>query len=227
MFFARHLRPIISGFVVPPEVLIILSFVVMSPSEKLTYFNLGGKGQSIRLAYVYGGIDFEDERLEFSEWPERKAKTPIGQLPILSVDGKEYVQSNALLRYVGGRAGLYPTPGTKDQLIVEDALESIGEAFAKPPLDERRSYVEGKMTKLLTHIEALVTENSGEDAAFVLGAEISVADLSIYCFVHFFSSGFLDNITADDFKAFAVIQRIIKNVKSHPKLMAHIEAGNF
>jgi hypothetical protein len=45
-------------------------------------------------------------------------------------------------------------------------------------------------------------------------------------FVHFFASGFLDHITSDDFKGFAVIQRIMENVQSHPKLSAHMAAGN-
>ena len=45
-------------------------------------------------------------------------------------------------------------------------------------------------------------------------------------FVHFFASGFLDHITSDDFKGFAVIQRIMENVQSHPNLSAHMAAGN-
>jgi prostaglandin-H2 D-isomerase / glutathione transferase len=149
--------------------------------EKLTYFNLGARGQITRLAYVFGGIEFEDERLEFSEWPDRKASTPLGHLPVLIVDGKQYSQSAALLRYVGGRVGLYPTPGTKEQLIVEDVIETITEAWAPPPNTEedRRAYVDGKMTKLLTHIESLVTENSGANAPFVAG-DITVADIYIY-----------------------------------------------
>jgi hypothetical protein len=36
----------------------------------------------------------------------------------------------------------------------------------------------------------------------------------------------MDHITADDFKGFAVIQRIMENVRSEPKLSAHIAAGN-
>jgi prostaglandin-H2 D-isomerase / glutathione transferase len=198
----------------------------MSSVDKLTYFNFGGKGQPIRLAYVYGGIEFEDERIEFSGWPERKPTTPLGQLPVLTVDGKQYVQTVALLRYVGGRAGIYPACGTKEQLIVDDVVSTIEEAWATPPLAERRAFVEGKMTKLLHHVESFVTENSGDAANFILGNDISIADIFLYSFVHILSSGFVTDISADDFKDFAVIQRILENVKSHPKLADHIAAGN-
>jgi glutathione S-transferase len=160
---------------------VFIRIIMTAASEKLTYFNLGAKGQFIRLAYVFGGIDFDDERVEFSEWPALKASTPLGQLPVLTVDGKQYAQSTALLRYVGGRVGLYPTPGTKEQLIVEDVIESITEVWVPPPNDKeaRRAYVDGKISKALTHIESLITDNSGADAPFVTG-EITVADLYIY-----------------------------------------------
>lgn len=101
----------------------------MSTAETLEYFNLGARGQYIRNAYKYGGIEFTDQRYEFGEWPEIKPATPLGTLPVLTMEGDDmkYTQSLAMLRYVGGRAGLYPQVGTKEQLIVEDILETCNE----------------------------------------------------------------------------------------------------
>eukprot|EP00292_Cryptomonas_paramecium_P029451 CAMPEP_0113719494 /NCGR_PEP_ID=MMETSP0038_2-20120614/35848_1 /TAXON_ID=2898 /ORGANISM="Cryptomonas paramecium" /LENGTH=44 /DNA_ID=CAMNT_0000647877 /DNA_START=41 /DNA_END=172 /DNA_ORIENTATION=+ /assembly_acc=CAM_ASM_000170 len=42
------------------------------PTYKLTYFNFAGAAEKARLAFKLGGIEFEDERIEFSAWPELK-----------------------------------------------------------------------------------------------------------------------------------------------------------
>ena len=40
---------------------------------KIVYFNLGGLAELSRLIAAYGKIEFEDSRVEFSEWPALKA----------------------------------------------------------------------------------------------------------------------------------------------------------
>ena len=45
---------------------------------KLTYFNLYARAEPLRMMLCDAKIDFEDERLEFSEWPEIKPTTPAG-----------------------------------------------------------------------------------------------------------------------------------------------------
>ena len=194
-------------------------------TDKLEYFNLGARGQPIRLAYLLSSkLSYEDKRYEFSEWPTRKPSTPLGQLPVLTVDGVEYTQSAALLRYVGGKAGAYPAPGSKDQLIVEDVMETMNEIWSNVPKTEherKNDYLGGKVAKAVSHIEKI----SSSSGPFVLGADISVADLFIYGYVHFFGSGFWDHITAEDMARFAFLDKICTAVKNHPKLKEYIAAG--
>ena len=81
----------------------------MAPKLKLTYFNIEGVAEKVRLALKLGGLEFEDERVEHSSWPALKATTPYGQLPLLTIDDKPPVtQSFAMLRYVGRLSGLFP-----------------------------------------------------------------------------------------------------------------------
>lgn len=42
------------------------------PEYKLTYFNGRGMGELIRWIFLYGNMPFTQERVELSEWPERK-----------------------------------------------------------------------------------------------------------------------------------------------------------
>ena len=58
---------------------------------KLTYFDFhGGRGEPARLALAIGGIDFEDDRVPFADWPRRKPGTPFGGLPVLDEIAKDY-----------------------------------------------------------------------------------------------------------------------------------------
>lgn len=193
----------------------------MSTAETLQYFNLGARAQYIRNAYKYGGIAFTDQRYEFAEWPEIKPGTPLGQLPVLTMEGDDmkYAQSLAMLRFVGGRAGLYPEVGTKGQLIVEDILETCNELWSncpKVPAD-RPEYIKNKVAVGLAHVEGLVNAHSGTGAKYVLGDKMSVADLFVHGYVHFFSSGIFDEFPKDTFEKHAVIMKIFNNVDSHFK----------
>ncbi|XP_050302190.1 glutathione S-transferase-like [Anthonomus grandis grandis] len=80
----------------------------MAPHYKLTYFDLTGLGEPIRYLLNYGNIPFEDVRIPKSSWPDLKdtLNPPLGQLPLLEVDGEVLFQSIAISRYVGTVVGL-------------------------------------------------------------------------------------------------------------------------
>lgn len=42
------------------------------PKYKLTYFNFIALGEPIRFILTFAGVDFEDNRIEWSQWPEIK-----------------------------------------------------------------------------------------------------------------------------------------------------------
>jgi hypothetical protein len=44
----------------------------MAPTYKLTYFNVKGLGEPIRCRLSYGGVEFEDHRVEKEDWPQIK-----------------------------------------------------------------------------------------------------------------------------------------------------------
>mmetsp|Transcript_6201 Transcript_6201/g.15048 ORF Transcript_6201/g.15048 Transcript_6201/m.15048 type:complete len:265 (-) Transcript_6201:114-908(-) len=98
-----------------------------TPSLRLIYFNIGGKGEPLRVLAHYLGVPLDDDRigvapaadcatpkddkfLRYHEpagerWAALKASgaCPFGQLPLLVVNGGEHVltQSGALMRYLG------------------------------------------------------------------------------------------------------------------------------
>ena len=82
-----------------------------SKKLKLSYFNIKGLAEAIRLTLFVGNIEFEDERVSFEEFASRKASLPFKQLPTLDIDDGQVIltQSGAILRYAGILAGLYPS----------------------------------------------------------------------------------------------------------------------
>ncbi len=58
---------------------------------KLYYFNARGRGELSRLILAAAGQKYEDVRYEHDEWPSHKAEMPLGQVPVLEFEGKNYL----------------------------------------------------------------------------------------------------------------------------------------
>jgi glutathione S-transferase len=57
---------------------------------KLVYFELGGRGEQVRIACAVAGLKFTDERLSFPEFGKRKGEFPTGAIPVWIEDGETY-----------------------------------------------------------------------------------------------------------------------------------------
>lgn len=51
-----------------------------NPTFKLRYFNLKALGEPIRMLFAYGGIEFEDIRIESSDWPALKSSMHFSEV---------------------------------------------------------------------------------------------------------------------------------------------------
>lgn len=95
------------------------------PELKLHYFDIKGKGESIRLICAYGGLELEDHRFESRDQflaMKASSRLSFGQVPMLEVDGKvTMVQSAAIMRYLGKLTGLYPM----DDHILAQKIDAI------------------------------------------------------------------------------------------------------
>ncbi len=119
-----------------------------NPKLKLTYFDMKGHAEAIRLSLVLGSIEFEDDRIAMKDWPVVKKTSPFGQLPYLTVDGVQVAQTGAILRYCGLISGHYPTDIYKaclvDQigLTVDDIINSLQYTWLEKDLTKQKSMVE-------------------------------------------------------------------------------------
>ncbi len=174
------------------------------PNYKLTYFDFdGGRGEPIRIAFHVAGIDFEDNRLSFPEFSEMRQGTRFNSLPVLEIDGAAVTQSNALCRYVGKMAGLYPADDLQalycDEVL--DALEDINH-YIVPTFGlegeelrlAREKLVDGWLSVYLRGLDELLARGGGE---YFAGNDLTVADLKVFVQTRWLRSGSLDYIPKD------------------------------
>ena len=101
-------------------------------SFKLYYFDIYGRAEAIRMLLTHAKQDFEDHRISGEQLAELKAegKLEFGQLPMLEHDGKNLVQSWAILRYLGKLFGYYPE-STEEAYKVDSTLDAIEDYLGK------------------------------------------------------------------------------------------------
>jgi glutathione S-transferase len=189
---------------------------------KLTYFDAPvSRGEECRLALHVGGVDFEDVRVKFNEWPALKASTPYGAMPVIEVPGHAPVaQSNAILVLIGRRHELHPTDDF-EAAVHESMMHYVEELRAtvaptmRMPEAEKKAAREALAADYIPAWCANVEKNLG-DGPFFAGAKLHVVDIKLYVAVKGYRSGTIDYISGDIFDRFPKLMRLHDAVHDHP-----------
>ena len=174
------------------------------PKLKLSYFDFnGGRGEVARLAMSIGGIPFEDDRIPVASWSTVKQNMPLHAVPVLEIDGQPMTQSNAINRFVGKMADLYPDDALQaarcDEIMdaVEDIVAQVVRTFGMEDQEVlravREALADGPITLYLRKLnEMLVAGSSG----YFAGDRLTVADLKVFVWIRSLRAGLLDYIPA-------------------------------
>jgi len=186
------------------------------PKYKLTYFDIdGGRAEPIRIAFHTAGIDFEDNRISFPEFGQVRSGTRFNSVPVLEIDGAQISQSNALSRYVGKMAGLYPSNDLQalycDEVLgaLEDLIHYIVRTFGLEGEElqhARRQLVDGWLSIYLRGLEDLLVRGGGE---YFADNRMTVADLKAFVQTRSLCSGILDYVPVD------IVQRVAPGLVEH------------
>jgi glutathione S-transferase len=195
------------------------------PQLKLSYFDFhGGRAEPARLAFVVGGVAFEDHRFTFPEFAEVRKATPFGQVPVLSVDGVQVTQCDAITRYAGKLAGLYPTDPYQALLcdevmyVVEEASVNLGPTFRMTGEEQkaaRLALVNGSMPVYLAWLQKQLLAHGGE---YFADNRLTVADLKVFVDVRGLNSGRLDHVPAD------LVEQVAPALNAHMQRIAQTPA---
>lgn len=186
---------------------------------KLTYFDFpGGRGEDCRLALHIAGVDFEDDRVKGSTWSDRKASTPYGSLPVLSVRGQDLGQSNAILRFIGSHHDLLPEDAWEaaQHDAVMSSVEEMRAKFSSARMKDadakkaaREELAAGAIPAWGAAIEAQICEGP-----FLAGDRLSVADLKLFVFMRQIVSGGLDHVSPEIFAVYPKLTALYQAVES-------------
>lgn len=77
---------------------------------KLYYFDLYVRAEPIRMLLKHAKLPFEDIRLSHDDFRKIRAegKLEFKSVPMLEMEGKSFVQSQAILKLLGRKYGYYP-----------------------------------------------------------------------------------------------------------------------
>ena len=187
------------------------------PNYQLTYFDMdGGRANPIRIAFHAAGIEFEDVRISFSEFMQARAGYRFNCVPVLRIDDVVVTQSNAMCRYVGKLANLYPEDDLQamycDEAMgaIEDLLHHIVHTLGLEG-DElkaaREKLADGWIKVILKGLDELL-ERGGD---YFADNRLTVADLKVVAITESLISGQFEHIPAD------IVERVA------PRLVAHAE----
>ena len=183
---------------------------------KLTYFDIdGGRAEPIRIAFHTAGIDFEDHRISFDEFSELRSGMRFNSVPVLEIDGAQVTQSNALSRYVGKMAGLYPKDNLQalycDEALgaLEDLSHYIVRTFGLQEEElklARQKLVDGWLSVYLRGLDQLLTRGGGE---YFADNKLTIADLRAFVQTRSLCGGNLDYVPTD------IVQRVAPGLFDH------------
>jgi len=206
------------------------------PKIKLTYFDIEGAAEKVRLAFVLGGIEWEDDRISFADWGALKPTTKYGQVPLMTIDGGAPIaQSDAMMRYAAALSGgsLYPA----DKLLqIEEVVGLAGDLSrtwapclylgmrphvygypegynkteeGKAKVKEmRENFAANELPRFLTYFEDFLKESGGP---FMCGANPTIADCVLLPILRNWTKGHVDDVP-------------VTCLETHPAIVAYVQA---
>ena len=221
------------------------------PKLKLTYFNIQGAAEKVRLAFVLGAVPFDDVRVPFPEWPALKPTTPYGQLPLLTIDdGEPMAQSDAMLRYAGVLAqanGVFLYPPA-NMLVVEEALGLVGDlsrAWRTPvgiginptgygyPADFKgtdahavvvKSVRENFVAEALPKYMGFLQTRLAGSGGFLCGPAPTIADAALVPILNRLRCGQVDHVPTDCLDAHIEVCAYLERFMAIPQVKSYYDA---
>jgi len=191
----------------------------LAPNVTLVYFNGRGRAEQIRWILAQTGVQYEDRRIEQSDWPALKSKTPLGSLPYLIVDDKEVATSGAVAMFVAKQNGLAGTNNLETAQcqmmweVVQDAFNAgaafLFEADATKKAAMQKEYNEVTLPKLMRFLGLRLKDGK----KWLVGDKLTMADLIV---------GSLFEFNMDVAKTDSVISDLVTRVMALPAIKAWI-----
>jgi len=176
----------------------------MSHQYKLIYFNARERGEYIRYIFEQAGVKYDQQVIQFDEWPKYKKEMPLGTVPVLEFDGKKLGQSTSIARFLANKFNLNGKnewdAAFSDMLVqcfedLNSALNPVVLAIVandeKLKMEEYNKYKEKALKPMLDRFE-----NFLGDKKFFCGDYFTYADLTVAELIDRMETLFDPNLTS-------------------------------
>ncbi|KAI6232876.1 hypothetical protein M3Y99_00974300 [Aphelenchoides fujianensis] len=196
---------------------------------RLTYFDVRGLGEPIRMIFHYEGVHFEDVRMTMEDWQDFKDVSRSGMLPELQIDQKFVLtQSHAIARLLGNWFGLNGKNEWDRALI--DQYAGVFKDFVRelnPYLfvllgraegdkkKMRKTLFQPTITRTFPQFVGILTQST---SGFLLSSGLSWVDF--YYVEYFFS---INRLEPNTFKKYRELLAYVERVHALPNLADYIK----
>ena len=198
----------------------------------LQYFDFTGRGEILRIMF-HGckDVEFTETRIPSSEWRTVKATLPLGQVPVLSVDGIVLTQSTSLYRFAAKLVGLYPSDDPLKALIVDESMDVLNEMISQMPSShttagtddalktQRHEYRDTIMKQALSLVESRI-EQYGAGTNTICGVP-SVADLFLMSYKEMLDIQAFTHLDGTILNEYPHIVQVANHAKQHPMVVSY------
>lgn len=197
------------------------------PSITLTYFAAAGRAEAVRLAFYIGGVPFVDKRVGYEQFVALKAALPLGQMPVLEVDGQIVTQSQAMLRFAGRLGGLYPVSSPFAALKIDEILHAMGElegqmepSFREKDEDKKKAMREELAAATIPRYAALIEARLQALLKHQVfqSEQMFIHHVALYAWVKSMRAGYIDHIPTSVLDGFTLLNAAHDKVAEHPKV---------
>ena len=156
---------------------------------KLYYFNTRGRAEVSRLIFAAAGQKFEDVRFEREQWPTLKSQMPLGQIPVLEVDGTMIPQSVSIARFLAKQFNLAGKDNLEQAKVdaVGDTINDLINTYVpirqeQDPTKQQELIRKFGLEELPKHLQNLeiLGKMYGNGGPFFVGNNLTWADLFFY-----------------------------------------------
>ncbi|XP_050297816.1 glutathione S-transferase-like [Anthonomus grandis grandis] len=197
----------------------------MSPPYKLTYFDIMGLGEPIRIMLTYGQLEFEDCRVPKENWPNLKPNMPFGQLPVLEHHGRVSHQSMAICRYLAKEVKLIGKDSLEDLDIdaavdtVNDFRQKIGKYHYESDETAKEAYIKTLFGEIVPFYLEKLDNMAKENAGYLVGSKLTWADLVFVGLIDY-----MNFMAKKDLLASAPnLQKVKEHVVNEPNIKKYME----
>eukprot|EP00878_Enallax_costatus_P001912 GHUV01002074.1.p1 GENE.GHUV01002074.1~~GHUV01002074.1.p1 ORF type:complete len:233 (+),score=53.81 GHUV01002074.1:154-852(+) len=174
--------------------------VVLKYFDLSGFYGLGGLGGGIRFFFLTNGIKFEDQPVSFDDWKDglkaaaiKSGESITGHLPVVTMNGKHYVESNSILRLLSRKLGQYGEDPEQDYVIdmIADILMDFRKAWGEAavpqftgepaPAKTERYLTSADQRKHFYHTLNTLIAQHGGSGTHVIGSKPTFVDAVLFC----------------------------------------------